>query len=47
MKPRQASGRAHGDNQAEDLISEHTFLQNFDDWVHTFGGFVAANGKVP
>ncbi|MEP7344093.1 MAG: NAD(P)H-dependent oxidoreductase [Gemmatimonadaceae bacterium] len=39
-------GKKYSDNQAEDLISERTFMQNFDDWVQTFVAFVAAKGKV-
>jgi hypothetical protein len=41
------AGRKYSDNQAEDMIRDGRFMQDFDRWTDRFAAFVAAKGKVP
>ena len=39
-------GKKYSDNQAEHMVLELPFLQQFDRWVQEFAGFVGQKGKI-
>lgn len=41
------NGKPYSENQAEDMVQEPTFMQQFDAWVDAFADFVRQKGKVP
>jgi hypothetical protein len=40
------NGKPYSENQAEDMVQEPTFMQQFDAWVDAFADFVHQKGKV-
>ncbi len=39
-------GKKYSDNQAEDMVKEEPFMQEFGGWIKNFENFVKEKGKV-